>query len=98
MIIQLSPQAEALLRQLATYGEVRSTDAVIEEALRLLEEQRRYERFQAAATAVFASLDRGDGAELTPELLTQMRHNAERNAAAADWQLAPPRPSRAGKG
>ena len=56
MTIQLSPQSEELIRQLAAYGDDRDAGAVIEEALRLLEEQRRFERLTVAVNKGFDSL------------------------------------------
>lgn len=86
MVIQLSPQAEELLRQITAEDQSRTADEVIEEALRLLGEQRRHERLSAAVDKGFASLDRGEGAILTPELRARMRQNARRKAADAGWQ------------
>lgn len=86
MVIQLSPQAEELLRQITTEDQSRTADEVIEDALRLLGEQRRHERLSTAVHKGFASLDRGEGAILTPELRAQMRQNARRKAADVEWQ------------
>jgi Arc/MetJ-type ribon-helix-helix transcriptional regulator len=86
MVVQLTPQAEELLRQIAAYGEGRSDDELIEEALRLLEAQRRYERLKDAVAVGFASLDRGESAPFTPELRDQMRQRARQKAADPNWQ------------
>ena len=86
MVIQLSPQAEELLRQITADDQSRTADEVIEEALRSLGEQRRHERLSAAVHKGFASLDRGEGVSLTPELRAQLRQNARRKAADARWQ------------
>lgn len=76
MHVLLSPQSEELIRQIAAYGEERDAGRVVEEALRLMEEQLRFERLQSAIAEGFAELDRGDAVHYTPDLIAELRREA----------------------
>jgi putative addiction module CopG family antidote len=92
MNVLLSPQSEELIRQIATYGDVRDANAVVEDALRLMEEQLRLERLQSAIAEGFAELERGDSVRYTPDLLDTLRQEArqlQREGRTPDPDVCP---------
>lgn len=88
MQVILSPQAEALIRQIGDYGDTRAADELVEEALRPLEEDARFARFQSAVAEGFAELERGEVVRYAPELLARLR--AEAAQPAREGRLADP--------
>jgi antitoxin ParD1/3/4 len=77
MTVTLTPQLEALVRQKVETGSYRTTDEVIEAALRLLDEQDRLTRLRAAIAVGDAQLARGEGIPYTPELMDEIEREAE---------------------
>jgi putative addiction module CopG family antidote len=92
MNVLLSPQSEELIRQIATYGDARDADAVVEDALRLMEEQLRFDLLQSAIAEGFAELERGESVRYTPDLLDTLRQEARqlrREGRTPDLDVSP---------
>ncbi len=78
MAIQLSPEIEARIQQKVAAGAFPDADEVIREAMRLLDEQeRQLDELRAKLQIGLDQLDRGESAPFTPELVEQMRCEAE---------------------
>ena len=78
MAIQLSPEIEARNQQKVAEGAFSDADEVIREAMRLLDAQeRQLEELRAKLQIGLDQLDRGESAPFTPELVEQMRREAE---------------------
>lgn len=77
MSVRIDPQVEAMIRRKVEAGLYDDTDAVLHEALRLLDEQdRRLHRLRAA----IAEGEVGEGIRFTPDLVAEMKQDAERMA------------------
>lgn len=74
MPIQLTPQAEARIREKVTSGLYANPEAAIEAAVRLLDEyDRRVQRLRVA----LAEGEEGEALPWTPELMEQLSREAE---------------------
>jgi putative addiction module CopG family antidote len=81
MSVILSPQAETLIRQEVAAGPYRSADEVIQEVLRLLDARDRHaQELRDSVAEGFAAIGRGEGIELTPELMEELSRQAEERA------------------
>ena len=80
MTIQLTPQAEALVQQMVETGGYRDSAAVVDEALQVLKDQHRTIRLKAAIASGDAQYTRGELIPFTPELIEQMKRDAEQMA------------------
>ena len=78
MTVTLTPESEALIDEKVASGLYASSADVIEEALRLLDEQDRLRWLRAA----IAEGQRGEYAEFTPELIQSILERGIANAAA----------------
>jgi antitoxin ParD1/3/4 len=78
MTVQLSPQTEALLKEKVATGRYDNADALIKEALLVLDEyeQEEHERLVALRAALAAGEEEGGDVLFTPELAEQLRHEA----------------------
>jgi putative addiction module CopG family antidote len=76
MVMTLTPSIEARIRDLIDSGQYPDADAVLLDALQLLEE-RNQERFLALREKVRAGFESGEGVELTPELWDQLVREAD---------------------
>ena len=76
MQVQLTPQAERIIRRKAAAGD--DPSAVIEEALLLLEDQERLVALRAALAIGQAQQDRGERRAYTPDSLAVIKERAER--------------------
>jgi antitoxin ParD1/3/4 len=73
MSVTLTPQTEDQIRHWVDTGSYPDADAVIRDALRLLEQQHdRLESLRAKIQIGLDQLDRGEGIPLTPELLDEI--------------------------
>jgi putative addiction module CopG family antidote len=72
----LTPGIEARIRMLIETGQYPDADAVLLDALQLLEE-RNHERFLALREKVRAGFESGEGDELTPELWERLNREAD---------------------
>ncbi len=78
MAIQLPADIEARIQQKVANGAFPDAGEVVREAMRLLEEQERpFEELRAKLQTGLDQLDRGEGVPFTPELVEQMRRDAE---------------------
>ena len=76
MTVTLPPEVEAQIRNWIESGRYPDADAVLSDALRLLEE-REYERFLRVRELVRAGFESGEAVELTPELMDEIEREAE---------------------
>jgi antitoxin ParD1/3/4 len=74
MSVTLSPRLEHLVQERIESGLYPDADAVLDEALRLLDERDRFRRLKAA----IAEGEKGEGIRFTPELMEQIKQDAER--------------------
>jgi len=78
MSIQLSADIEAHIRQKIESGHFPDADQVIREAMRLLDEhERQLDQIRAKLQSGRDQLARGEGVPFTPDLVAQMRRDAE---------------------
>jgi putative addiction module CopG family antidote len=78
MTMQLPADVEARVREKVARGEFSDADAVSREAMRLLDEQeRQLAQLRSMLQIGLTQLDQGEGVPFTPELVAQMRRDAE---------------------
>jgi antitoxin ParD1/3/4 len=78
MAIQLPPDIEARIQQKVADGAFPDAAEVIREAMRLLDQQEhQLEAFRAKFQSGLDQLDRGEGIPFTPQLVEEMRREAE---------------------
>src|SRR3954447_10024768 len=78
MAIQLAPDIEASIRQRLEDGNFRNENDVVREAMHLLElREYRRKRLQASVMENLAALERGEGVDLTNELVDVLTQEAE---------------------
>jgi antitoxin ParD1/3/4 len=78
MSVQLTPDAEAMIRQKVESGLYENADEVIDEALRLLDEHDRLRQLRAKLDVGLAQIERGEAIPFTPDLVAQMKQDARR--------------------
>jgi putative addiction module CopG family antidote len=76
MRIQLSPEAEALVRQLIERGDYDDPEAVVEEALRVLMERDKLERLKELIAVGTEQAARGQVVPWTPDSLDRLKREA----------------------
>ena len=76
MHVALDPQLADLVRRKVDDGLYPSAEAVVREALRLLDENDRLAYLRAALAKADAQIDRGEGIEWTPELMDELSREA----------------------
>ena len=77
MSITLSPEAEARIHELVEEFDYSGPEAVVDEALRVLEERDKYARLKAAIAVGIEQIERGEAIPWTPDLLDQLKREAE---------------------
>jgi putative addiction module CopG family antidote len=78
MTMQLPADVEARVRDKVARGEFSDADAVIREAMRLLDErERQLAQLRGLLQTGLTQLDQGEGVPFTPQLVAQMRRDAE---------------------
>ena len=77
LTLNLPSQFEAMIRERVESGRYPDATAVVEEALRLLDERDRLEWLRAEVAKGFEELDRGEGVLYTPELMERLKREAE---------------------
>jgi putative addiction module CopG family antidote len=78
MTIQLPADVEVRVREKVDRGEFSDADSVIREAMRLLDErERQVEQLRGMLQIGLTQLEQGEGVRFTPELVAQMRRDAE---------------------
>lgn len=76
MTLTVTPDTEKRIQPWIESGRYSTADAVIRAALQLLEE-RHLDALRAKLQSGIDQLDRGEGIPFTPELVAQMRRDAE---------------------
>jgi putative addiction module CopG family antidote len=76
MSIQLSPEAEALVRQLIEAGDYDDPEAVVDEALRVLMERDKLERLKELIAVGDEQAARGQVVHWTPDFLDRLKREA----------------------
>jgi putative addiction module CopG family antidote len=76
MSVTLAPELEDRIRSWIESGQYPDADAVLRDALQLLEE-RNQARFLQLRDLVRAGFESGDAGELTPELMDEIEREAE---------------------
>ena len=79
MAIQLSPEAEAQVREFVERGSYPDPDAVLDEALRVLRERDQLARLRELIAVAEEQAARGQVKELTPDLLDRLKREAAEN-------------------
>lgn len=77
MTITLSPETQARIQELVAEFAYPSPEAVVDEALRVLEEREKYVRLKAAIAVGLEQIERGEAIPWTPDLLDQLKREAE---------------------
>lgn len=77
MQIQLTPQVEEIVRDILATGHYHDADAVIEEAVLRLEDERKLAALRASLDEAEAEVARGEFARFTPELVAEMNRTAQ---------------------
>ena len=81
MSVQVPPDVEANIRQIVERGRYHDATEVIRTAVRLLDvRDQQLERLRASVEAGFAAIERGEGIELTRELMDEIEREAEERA------------------
>ena len=78
MQVQLTPQAETIVRELLAEGQYHTASEVIEVAVLRLEEEQRHAALRAAIAIGDEELARGEVVPYTPALVAEMDRNARR--------------------
>ncbi len=81
MNVTLSPQLEAFVQSKLDSGRYSDANAVIREALELLDEHEHTERLRAALAIGFEQLERGEFVAYTPTFFEEAKQRAKENAA-----------------
>jgi putative addiction module CopG family antidote len=77
MSIRLSPEAEALVRQLIARGDYDNPDTVVDEALRVLIERDQHAKLKAEIAIGIEQIERGQVVEWTPDFLDRLKREAD---------------------
>ncbi len=77
MVIQVSPDLEARIREKVESGEYADSSAVIRAAMRLLDKRdRELRELRVSIAEAQAAIARGEGIELTPEVWDEIEREA----------------------
>ena len=76
MVIQLSPEAEATIRELVSRGNYGNEEAVVAEALRVLVERDNLERLRALIAVGDEQAARGELVPWTPDFMDRLKREA----------------------
>jgi putative addiction module CopG family antidote len=83
MEVHLTPDQEAFVRQAIESGRLHRPEDAVEEALRLWEERERTRaEILAAVDAAEASLDRGEGIEVTEQSMRELAEGVKQRGRA----------------
>ena len=77
MNVSLDPQLEELVRRKVASGLYGDANAVLREALELLDKRDRFEALRAAVAEGMAEIERGEYIEWTPGMMDQLRREAD---------------------
>ena len=76
MVIQLTPEAEARIRELIERGGYDDPEAVVDEALRLLQERDQYVKLKASIAVGMEQVERGETIPWTPDYFDRLKREA----------------------
>jgi antitoxin ParD1/3/4 len=76
MSITLSPEAEARIHELVAAFDYDGPEAVVVEALRVLEERDKYARLKAAIAVGLEQIERGETIPWTPDYCERLKREA----------------------
>jgi len=76
MGIVLGPRLEELVHEKVGSGRYADASAVVEEALRLLDERDRLDRLRAAVDAADVEIERGEFIDSTPDFFDRLKREA----------------------
>lgn len=76
MNVEIPPRLEALVREKVASGLYDDASAVVQDALRLLDERHRRDRLRAAIAVGDGQLARGEVVDWTPDLLDRLKDEA----------------------
>ena len=76
MGISLDPRVEAMVREKVGSGRYPDATAVVEEALRLLDERDRLDWLRTAIDAADAEVERGEVVDWTPDFFDRLQQEA----------------------
>ena len=76
MSIQLSPEAEAIVRRLIAQGDYDNPETVVDEALRRLIERDQHAKLKAEIAIGIEQIERGEVVEWTPDFLDRLKREA----------------------
>lgn len=77
MNVELPPRLEALVREKVDSGLYDDASAVVEDALRQLDERHRHDRLRAAIAVGDAEVARGEVVDWTPDFMEQLKAEAD---------------------
>lgn len=77
MTLTLPPELEAIVRERVESGRYADDIAVVDEALRLLEERDKLEHLRALLDEADAAIARGEVEDWTPDLFEQLKREAD---------------------
>lgn len=77
MVIQLSPEAEAVVRQLIAQGDYDDPETVVAAALRALVERDEHAKLKAEIAIGLEQIERGQTVEWTPDFLDRLKREAD---------------------
>jgi antitoxin ParD1/3/4 len=81
MVVQLDARLEAVIRKKIESGKYPDGNAVIREALRLLDEHEQREHLRSKIDVGLNQIARGEIVPFTPELVVRMKREAKRLAS-----------------
>lgn len=76
MAVSLTPQLEAMIRQRVESGRYSDASEVVQEALRLLEEQEKLDHLRSLLEIGLEQSRRGEVVEFTPALMETLKQRA----------------------
>lgn len=79
MVIQLSPETAARVREFVDRGGYDGPEAVLDEALHVLEERDKLERLRELIAVAEAQAARGQVKEWTPDFMDRLKREAAEN-------------------
>ena len=77
MIIQLSPESEAIVLRLVAQGDYDNPDTVVNEALRVLVERDQHAKLKAEIAIGIEQIERGEVVEWTPGFVDRLKREAD---------------------
>lgn len=77
MVIRLTPEAEATIRNFVERGDYGDAEAVVAEALRVMAERDQYVKLKAAIAVGMEQYESGEMIPWTPDMLDRLKREAD---------------------